>query len=259
MLSVSLISSGVAAGKPPAGGDVEACSLAFEQGQGLRQKGSLLEARDQFSRCARAACPRVIQSPCARWHEEVTSEIPKIHVEIEGNEPAEVILDGAPAGKAPVDLEVAPGEHQLLARSARGDGLLARVSVGPKGRASITLKPFQTAPPASAPAATTAAQASPSRVAPIALLAVGAVALGAGGWLGASSYSKAQDLRGSCAPRCPSSDVDAVRSRLRVADVLMGIGALAAGAGVYLMLRGGTQVSAAAGPGAARVDATFVF
>lgn len=68
---------------------------------------------------------------------------------------------------------------------------------------------------------------------------VGVVAIGAGGYFFFDGKSDVSHLRDSCAPGCQESDVDRARTKIRVADVLLGTGIIALGVATFLALDSG--------------------
>jgi hypothetical protein len=68
---------------------------------------------------------------------------------------------------------------------------------------------------------------------------VGVVALSSFAYFGITASNDAADLRRECKPNCPVDQVDAVRSKLVVANVSLGVGVVALGvAGVLWLVRG---------------------
>jgi hypothetical protein len=263
-MALVLVTAVASGGKPPKVDSkaLERCAQSFEQGQERRQQEALIEARKLFEECAQAHCPAVLKASCGRWEGELQREIPVLRVRVERGPEAVVVLDGAPVGSTPLELPVNPGSHLVLARTAEGDGPARRVKLAPGGKEEISLAPAQ--PPA--PAASSVALSPPAPpaersrpVAPLVLLGVGGAALGVGAWLGVSTWSKARQLRGDCAPGCDASEVEGLRGRLRGADVLMGLGAVAGGVGLYLLLRKDTQVQVSPQAGGAAVSTTVTF
>jgi serine/threonine-protein kinase len=205
---------------------------------------------------------RLFKTSCARWGSELATEVPTLRIELPGEASGVVVLDGVPAGAAPAELRLNPGVHRLFARTADGDGPETRVELSPGQQLTVTLKPPRPAPIASAappPAASAAPAGGGSKVAPLVLLGVGGVALGVGAWLGVSSWREARTLREDCAPACEASRVDTLRGRLRTADVLLGLGAVAGGVGLYLWLRKDTAVTVAPQTGGAAISTALRF
>jgi hypothetical protein len=69
---------------------------------------------------------------------------------------------------------------------------------------------------------------------------VGAVALASFAYFGLKATSDAAELRRTCSPNCSQTDVDAVRSKLIVANVSLGVGVAALGVATILWIAKGS-------------------
>ena len=67
-------------------------------------------------------------------------------------------------------------------------------------------------------------------------LGIGAVAVGSFVFFDLSAKSSVDNLRGTCAPRCAQSDVDSVNTKMIIADVSLGAGAVALGVAPWLLV-----------------------
>ena len=54
------------------------CLDAHSQGQDLRDKGKIVEARDAFLLCAQSSCPSLVQADCAQFSAEVSRLVPSV-------------------------------------------------------------------------------------------------------------------------------------------------------------------------------------
>ena len=97
--------------------DRAACLDAATRGQALRNAHHLVEARKQLRACARADCPAVVQSDCARWLDEVEKAIPSV-----------VLMAKSRAGADLVDVKVSM-DGQLLVATL--DGQAVAIDAGP--------------------------------------------------------------------------------------------------------------------------------
>ena len=70
------------------------------------------------------------------------------------------------------------------------------------------------------------------------------VSLGAALYFGLSSHNQYEDLKHSCAPYCPQSLADSVRTKSIVSDVTLVTGAAALGAAFWLYFSAKPQTSA---------------
>ncbi len=251
----ALLVAGVALLPKAASADeISVCVKASEQGQQLRDEGKYKRAREQFAACTRDACPAIVRKDCTEWLTQLDQSMPSVVIgarNAAGRDlvDVKVTIDGQAFlekldGK-PVTLD--PGEHAIHYETAGAAAVDERVVIhaGEKNRAlSVQLGPAATPPPppASAPpaSATGAPAPSSSRLSPpvIVLGAVGAVALGSFAFFGVTGKGDVSDLRGSCAPNCEPSKVDAARTKLIVADISLAVGIVALGAATYLFLSG---------------------
>ncbi len=56
----------------------EQCVSSHGNGQDLRARGQLAQARQEFLSCAQASCPSLVQSDCARFSEELGRMVPTV-------------------------------------------------------------------------------------------------------------------------------------------------------------------------------------
>jgi hypothetical protein len=94
------------------------CLQAADKGQTLRDVHKLIEAREQFRRCAVASCPVAVQNDCVGWVKEADKDVPTVVLsarDAAGNDSFEVsvTVDGAPlaARLEGLALPVDPGVH----------------------------------------------------------------------------------------------------------------------------------------------------
>lgn len=245
----SLLTSATALAKPSK--ESSACYADFERSQELRRAHRLIEARASLSHCAVPTCPIAVSRPCEKWLAEVEAAIPTVTVRAEtaAGEPIKqgsLSIDGAVRGELPmVTFSLDPGEHTFVLRQsgetvARATIVLAE---GDKSREVLLRGPRPGGEPTPSGPPSTTGPATPNdrprrglSAGPIALFATSAVGLGLFAIVGAGARSDANDLRTRCSPRCPSSDVDGIRTRAIVADVGLGVGVVALAGGLYLAL-----------------------
>jgi hypothetical protein len=239
----------------PARADVPACLHDAEEAQPLRGQGRLLEARARLIACTADGCPSLVRADCARWLAEVEAALPSLVPKARDARGVDLVdvrvsVDGALAKErldgrgVPVD----PGAHvvRIEAPGRRAVEQEVVVGEGEKNRivAVTLLAPEDEAPTASAsapPAERPDADATSGGTPAIAwvLGAAGLAGVGAGATFWGVGLSERSDLATRCASpsSCVQSDVDAAKTKLVVGDVLVGVGALALAAGVYLGLR----------------------
>lgn len=159
-----------------------------------------------------------------------------------------VTLDDAPflahlTGQAQA---IDPGAHLLRFEHAGSPDVEQNVIVreGERRRA-ITVRFLAPRIPREEPGA------SPGSARPIALAALGGIVIASGvtfAVLGLGAQSEADHLRTTCAPTCDPSDVNAARAKQIGANVALGVGLLAAGAGAILVLTWPARSQSGASP-----------
>lgn len=245
------------------------CIQASERGQEKRKAGELVEAGRLFASCSVDACAPEIRSDCGQWFREVEATLPTVvlvardsagsdvvdvRVELDGVEIARQ-LDGRPVA-------VDPGKRVFrFARGERSVETTVLVVSGQKNRQIRVLlpAPSKPAPTASAetPSESTRSALPPSEAGspwPWILGGAGLMAIGVGAFVGVSAKRDLDALESDpCAKRrtCSQGDVDSVRDRFLVADVVMGVGVISLGVGAYWLLSKG---DAKAGQDRARVE-----
>ncbi len=248
-----------------------ACIRAAEDGQAARDGGQLLRSRELFAACAARECPSVLRRDCSEWLEDARRQTPSVvvvardtagrdivdaHVTIDGTlrQPQ---LDGTP-------IELDPGPHVVRVETAGSDPQEERfllpagdknhtinVTFGrprPAAASSVQTPQSQDAPapqPSPQPPETAPDERS-SRGIPAGSYVLGAIGLGAlgvFGYFGIRGMLDANHLRQTCVPACQSSDVDAVRTKLLVADVALGAGVVSLAAATWFAVRALTATS----------------
>lgn len=223
--------------------EVETCARAAERAQQLRDDDRFVEARDQLRSCAREACPSVIRNDCRTWLTEVEALVPSLVIYADGSDGRAlydvVLRDGDRVIAARLDgkpIELDPGVHELTFTSEGYEPLTMEVVIrtGEKNRdlrVELRSKHATTKPAVRETGATEGAG-----VVPWVLVGFGVAAVGTGTYLGLDARADVSDMRDTCAPSCPSSDVDRARTQLLLADVALGVGVVSAGIGTWLLL-----------------------
>lgn len=220
----------------------KACLDATEKGQSLRDDGKLSAAREQFAACASDKCPAVIAKECTSWLQKLTDDQPTIAFRAKDSAgkdviDAQVLVDGTSVtdtidGKA---VNVDPGVHTFKYVHAGSPDVEEKVvvRVGEKNRfVDIT---FTTTAPTVATTTQPVADEKTSRSGfhvPVLAWVTGAVGLAAFGAMAGLAVSASGDessLRTSCAPNCAQGDVDAIQTKLVLANVAMGVGIVGLG------------------------------
>jgi hypothetical protein len=222
----------------------KACVAAHEEGQSLRAQKKLRAARERFVECAKSECPVVLRKECGEQIEQIESISPSLVFEArdeDGNADAsvKVSLDGTIVAERLTggSVEVEPGEHTV--RFERGDGKVIEqkmlVTEGEKNRkvvaeyASLVPKPpaDDHPPPVE------------ERKIPLGSYVAGGVAvvaLGSFAIFALTGKSNEDDLAGTCSPNCGTDEVGSVNRSYLVADVSLGVAAVATIVAVVLAL-----------------------
>jgi hypothetical protein len=223
------------------------CIQASDEAQTARDGGNLLRARELFAECAAPKCPALIRRDCTNWVEQVQQQIPSVVLgahDAQGRDvlDARVTVDGQPMDKRVVGgpLELNPGSHVIRWESAGSEPVEMRIALRleEKNRPVVaTLSIAGTAPASSAAPTDSSVSPSPSErpldsVAPRSGLPVSVYVLGgigiAGlatfGYVGLRAKRDSDSLHDVCAPACAHADVQALKTKVLVADVALGIG-----------------------------------
>jgi hypothetical protein len=221
-----------------------ACVAAHEEGQNLRAEKKLRAAREKFVACAKSECPAVLRKECGEQIESIEAVSPSLVFEArdeKGNADGavKVSLDGTVVSEhlTGSSLEVEPGEHTVKFERADGKVIEQKVLVaeGEKNRkivaeyASLVPKGKDEPPP---PAIADHAVPLGSYIAGgVALVAVGSFAVFA-----LTGKSTEDDLAGKCSPNCSDDEVGKVNRDYLIADVSLGVAAVATIVAVVLAL-----------------------
>jgi hypothetical protein len=223
---------------------IESCARDAETSQEHRDAGRLIQARERLRSCAREACPRAVRQDCRTWLAEVEGILPSlvllanddqgralhdVSLQVDGKVIAKV-LDGKP-----VFLD--PGVHRLMLTSAGHDAWEQDIVVR-TGEKNRSLMAVLRRTGASKSDGTGDSEGTTVPAISWLLLGVGAAALGTGAYLGLDARADVADMRDTCAPGCPSSDVDDARRQLLFADVALGTGLVAVGAATWFWVKG---------------------
>ena len=238
------------------------CEAQSRDAQVAREKHAYLSARSLLASCASAECPALIQKDCSRWLDEVDAATPSVVLEVRGvaAASARVSVDGKPVDRALAGAKIAldPGAHRFVVQAEGREKLDTEMIVfeGEKLRKlvfELVEVPLPRSPPP--PPLRPAPPREGDRIGPPPPAAP-APGLGAPFWVltsvaaaglatGASLFYVGGVQREFLADRCRSlagcteGDKDALRTRLLVADVAVGVGLASAVAAtvVYLVRR----------------------
>ncbi len=260
-LSVQVSLALLATTAPAHADEKQACVTASDEAQKLRDERKLVKSREQLLLCARDACPNLVRKDCSQWLSEVEASLPSVTLSARdsaGHDFAtvHVTLDGAPLtetldGKA---IFVDPGPHTFKFE-VEGKPAVEQQTVvreGERNRA-VTAQIGEIAEAPGVPATrtgTTAPRMEPEHTSTLAVdyavVGVGVLALGGATYFWLSGKSAVSDLRNGCgvpsagqtSGHCAQSDVDSARSKLLIGDIVAGMGIIAVGVGVYMIISG---------------------
>jgi hypothetical protein len=247
---------------------VSACIDAARSGQALRDEGHYVAAKKDFTVCTSESCPRVVREDCLQWLADVEQRLPTVVFaarDAKGADVSEVAifvdgektldrLDGRPL---PLD----PGAHRVRAQAGTvGAELSVVLNAGVKNRL-IVLELSQAIAPSTAPrphgsdaSSSNDEKRRPTPVLPLVVGGVGLVAVGTGAAVAVAAYGDLNDLEAApCASdsTCKREDVQSVRRRFLLADVIGGVGLGAIGVAAWLWF---TRASASASHASRSID-----
>jgi hypothetical protein len=208
------------------------CFDRHESGQIARQQRRLRDAQGELRLCSRAACPGLVRADCVEWLEQVSRSVPSVVVtaRAQGFDLTEVrvSVDGVQVadrltGSA---LELDPGSHRFRFEAPPWPPVerTMLISEGVKERPIDV----EFAPAPAAVLATPAGRAQPTRFDYV-VGSIGAAALATSASLGIWALVQRHDLQRTCAPFCDQADVDAIKTKLLLADVALGVALASAG------------------------------
>jgi hypothetical protein len=247
--SLTVVAALLALAPPAHADEKEACVAASDQAQTLRDDGKFRATRAALLVCSRDVCPPIVRRDCDKWIAELDgaqptlvlgardpkgNDVPGTHVRLDGV-PFMEHLDGKPVAVDPgehVFRYEAPGatavEQRVVVRVGEKNRMLTailmtqQISAPPPVQISVAPSPPPAVPDAPAPD-----RATPDGHVPAGAWILGGVAVVSAAsfaYFGVTGQSDASNLRATCAPKCQQSDVDAVRTKLLVADVSLGVG-----------------------------------
>jgi hypothetical protein len=213
-----------------------ACIQASDEGQTARENGNLLLARELFAQCTESKCPALIRRDCTSWLEQAQLQIPSVVFgarDAEGRDllDAKVIIDGQPLDEkvhgGPVELN--PGPHVIRWERAGDEPTEMHVVLRSQEKNRNVVATFSHSTSTGAPPASEkTTEATPPKgglpTATYVLGGVGIAALGAFAYFGLRARHDSDSLHDTCAPGCAHSDVTALKTKLILADVALGVG-----------------------------------
>lgn len=208
---------------------VAQCYDAHETGQLQRKRGELRKARASFAACGQTSCPSIVQHDCVAWAAELVTQQPSIVIAVVRNDGTDVLgasvsIDGAPVTVDGRTLDVDPGVHRMRVEVPGEPPLEQRFAVreGERSRRVAVVVASK--------------EQRHSRLAPpmisYVLGGVSVLALASFGTFAWAGKSRENELARTCVDRCSDDDVAGVRTSFVIADLSLGVAAIAAGAAI---------------------------
>jgi hypothetical protein len=223
------------------GADIAACVEAHSHGQAERNAGRLQNAKKDFVSCASSGCPREIQGECITFLAEVEqyqASVVFAAVDADGHDASDVkvqvdsqlVLEKLNGLGTPLD----PGSHDVVYTWPDGFEQKQTVVVaqGEKNRRLELRRDPKPVAAATPGPVTPGPRQRPPTLAYV-LGGVGVLALGSFAGFAISGKS-AESAMDGCKPSCTQAQVDKMRLRYLIADISLGVGVVALGAGGYL-------------------------
>jgi len=223
------------------GGDVSKaeCLSRYEEAQVARRERRLLDSRAALRICSRASCPAAIRADCVDWLEQVAHSLPSVVVTARARGAdilaVKVFVDGKLATEKLTGfaLEVDPGLHKYRFESPPWP-VIEREVLASEG---VKQRPIEVefAPPLPSPLLSHP-EARPFRLERSDYVFGGLAVAGFGAlaYFGGTGLYDAHQLRTDCKPFCDHADVQAVQTKLLIADIGLAVGILALVVGLYL-------------------------
>jgi len=254
------LAAGAEAAPPPAPGDPTPpaapsaegadgakaeCLAKYEEAQVARRERRLLASRAALRICSGVACPSAIRADCVDWLDQVSHSLPSVVVTARARGAdvlaVKVFIDDKLATERLTGfaLELDPGLHKFRFESPPWP-VIEREVLASEGVKDRRIE-VEFAPPLPT-AAQLAAHGEPR---PFRLersdYVFGGIAL-AGfatlAYFGGTGLYDASQYEDSCMSHCNHSDVEAVRTKLIIADIGMAVGVVALAVGLYLHGKG---------------------
>lgn len=216
------------------------CLSRYEEAQVARRERRLLDSRAALRMCSGASCPAAIRADCVDWLDQLAHSLPSVVVTARARGAdifaVKVFIDGKLATEKLTGfaLEVDPGLHKFRFESPPWP-VMEREVLASEG---VKQKPIEVefAPPLPNPLLSAHPEAKPFRLERSDYLFGGISLAGfaALAYFGGTGLYDAHELRTSCKTFCEHDDVQAVETKLILADIGLAIGIVALAVGLYL-------------------------
>jgi hypothetical protein len=233
-------------------------------GQTHRNASQLLEAREQFLKCSREACPVLVRDTCSRWLAEVEELTPSVVIHATDVAEADITegsatIDGVSYPLDGKTIPLNPGKHVvvvvgpdgaraekkvLLASGEKSRRIELRLDSGrPHATEPVGANPPMTGVPSSDRAGRDVDQSSSIPTGAWVLGGISLVGFGGFALFGLSARSEFDKLKEACSPSCTDEQMQTGRTNALVADISLGLGvaALAGAVSWTVLARNGAQ------------------
>jgi hypothetical protein len=226
----------------PDGADVPKaeCLRRYEEAQVARRERRLLDSRAALRNCSRASCPAAIRADCVDWLDQLAHSLPSVVVTARARGAdifaVKVFIDGKLATEKLTGfaLEVDPGLHKFRFESPPWP-VIERDVLASEG---VKQRPIEVefAPPLPPQLMSPHAETKPFRLERSDYLFGGIAVAGLAtvAYFGGTGLYDAHQLRTGCRPFCAHDDVQAVETKLVLADIGLAVGIVALAVGLYL-------------------------
>ena len=222
----------------------EECVESHGQGQELRERGQITDAKRLFLLCAQQSCPALIQSDCAKFGEELSRSVPSVSFsarDARGNDlpDTRVTVDGVlvakrlDEGKA---YDFDPGRHIVVfAQGGIEKSVVVVLAVGDRGRNISAVLGESSAASSDTKRESSSAPGTSRPTIPLVVAGIGGAALITGGVLGLIGLKKVPDECSRSTNQCTaapgSSTFSDAKSAINLANtgLIVGIAGLAIG------------------------------
>jgi hypothetical protein len=227
----------------------QACVTAYEETQIAMRRSRLRHAREALQTCLNEACPAVLRSDCAGWLKEVEARTPSVVVESTSGgshvTDARLFVDGElhPSGIDGKAMELEPGTHSFRVEASGAAPVTVEAIIREGEKLKVVRVEIPTTTPSrpqdptnpDTPGVPGEEMQRPVPWTVYAAAGVGVAAMAGFSIFAISGSSMKSDLD-PCKPDCTEAQLSDVRTQFIVADVFLGVTALAIGAAAYLFL-----------------------
>jgi hypothetical protein len=216
------------------------CLSRYEEAQVARRERRLLDSRAALRICSRASCPSAIRADCVDWLDQVAHSLPSVVVTARARGAdvlaVKVFIDGKLTTEKLTGfaLEVDPGLHKFRFESPPWP-VIEREVLASEG---VKQRPIEVefAPPLPNPMLSAHPETRPFRLERSDYVFGGIAFAGFAtlAYFGGTGLYDAHQLRTGCKSFCEHEDVQAVETKLILADIGLAVGVVALAVGLYL-------------------------